>query len=126
MATLLLADDSLTTQKVVNLTFVDEGIEVITAEDGDTALQLFHERQPDVVLADVNMPGLNGYEVCEEIRKTNDSQKTPVVLLVGSFEPFDAEAAYRVGANDYLTKPFIPDELVVRVNAILKTLGRVQ
>jgi CheY-like chemotaxis protein len=106
VATILLADDSLTTQKVVNLTFADEGVEVIMADDGDTALQLFHERQPDVVLADVNIPGLNGYEVCEAIRKTNDSQKTPVVLLVGSFEPFDAQEAHRVGANDYLTKPF--------------------
>ena len=106
MATILLADDSLTTQKVVNLTFADEGIEVITADDGDMALQLFRERQPDIVLADVNMPGLNGYEVCEAIRKTNDSATTPVVLLVGSFEPFDAETAHRVGANDYLTKPF--------------------
>src|ERR1041385_1041103 len=106
VATILLADDSLTTQKVVNLTFADEGIEVITADDGDMALQLFHERRPDIVLADVNMPGLNGYEVCEAIRKTNDATTTPVVLLVGSFEPFDAETAHRVGANDYLTKPF--------------------
>ncbi|HYJ92354.1 MAG TPA: response regulator [Pyrinomonadaceae bacterium] len=106
MATLLLADDSLTTQKVVSLTFADEGIEVITAGDGDTALKLFHERRPDIVLADVNIPGLNGYEVCEEIRKTSDINETPVVLLVGSFEPFDAHEAHRVGANDYLTKPF--------------------
>jgi CheY-like chemotaxis protein len=104
LATLLLADDSLTTQKVVNLTFADEGVEVITASDGDTALQLFHDRRPDIVLADVNMPGMNGYALCEEIRKTE--AKTPVVLLVGSFEPFDAQEAHRVGANDYLTKPF--------------------
>jgi CheY-like chemotaxis protein len=96
----------MTTQKVVKLTFADEGIEVITADDGDSALRLFTEHRPDVVLADVNIPGLNGYEVCETIRRTNDPQTTPVVLLVGSFEPFDAEAARRVGANDYLTKPF--------------------
>ncbi|HEY2866410.1 MAG TPA: response regulator [Pyrinomonadaceae bacterium] len=106
MATLLLADDSMTTQKVVSLTFADEGIEVLTAADGDTAVKLYHERQPDIVLADVNIPGLNGYEICEEIRKTSDLSTTPVVLLVGSFEPFDANEAHRVGANDYLTKPF--------------------
>jgi len=106
VATLLLADDSMTTQKVVSLTFADEGIEVLTAADGDTAVKLYHERQPDIVLADVNIPGLNGYEICEEIRKTSDLATTPVVLLVGSFEPFDANEAHRVGANDYLTKPF--------------------
>ena len=106
VATLLLADDSMTTQKVVSLTFADEGIEVLTASDGDTAVKLYHERQPDIVLADVNIPGLNGYEICEEIRKTSDLATTPVVLLVGSFEPFDATEAHRVGANDYLTKPF--------------------
>ena len=106
VATLLLADDSMTTQKVISLTFADEGIEVLTAADGDTAVKLYHERRPDIVLADVNIPGLNGYEICEEIRKTSDLATTPVVLLVGSFEPFDASEAHRVGANDYLTKPF--------------------
>jgi twitching motility two-component system response regulator PilG len=106
MPKLLLADDSLTTQKVVKLTFADEGIEVISAEDGDTALQLVSQQHPDIVLADVNMPGLNGYEVCEIIRKREESRGTPVVLLVGSFEPFDLEEARRVGATEYLTKPF--------------------
>lgn len=106
MATLLLADDSPTTQKVVRLTFADEGIEVMTVEDGDTALELFNRHKPDIVLADVNIPGLNGYEVCESIRKLDGARPTPVVLLVGSFEPFDPTEAHRVGANDYLTKPF--------------------
>src|SRR5689334_15416620 len=63
VATLLLADDSMTTQKVISLTFADEGIEVLTAADGDTAVKLYHERRPDIVLADVNIPGLNGYEI---------------------------------------------------------------
>jgi CheY-like chemotaxis protein len=121
MPKLLLADDSLTTQKVVKLTFADEGIDVISADDGDTALQLVSQHRPDIVLADVNMPGLNGYEICEIIRKREESRSTPVVLLVGSFEPFDLTEARRVGATDYLTKPFSSiRKLVSTVSDLLK------
>lgn len=103
---LLLADDSITIQKVVNLTFADEGIEVITVGDGDSAMEKFAEFTPDLVMADVNMPGLNGYEICEIIKRNESTSRIPVILLVGSFEPFDEEEANRVGANDFLTKPF--------------------
>ncbi|CAN5625516.1 hypothetical protein BH24ACI3_BH24ACI3_08600 [soil metagenome] len=103
---LLLADDSITIQKVVNLTFAEEGIDVITVGDGDSALARISEELPDLVLADVNMPGANGYQVCESIRSNKATEDIPVVLLVGSFEPFDEAEATRVGANAYLTKPF--------------------
>ncbi len=103
---LLLADDSVTIQKVVNLTFADEGIEVITVGDGDTAMQKFVEDKPDLVMADVNMPGLDGYRICEMIKQDDETKHIPVILLVGSFEPFDEDEARRVGADDYLTKPF--------------------
>lgn len=103
---LLLADDSITIQKVVNLTFADEGIEVITVGDGDSAMEKLAEIAPDLIMADVNMPGLNGYELCEKIRETEHLKNTPVILLVGSFEPFDEEKAKSVGADDFLTKPF--------------------
>lgn len=103
---LLLADDSVTIQKVVNLTFADEGIEVITVGDGDSAMERISESAPDVVLADVHMPGLSGYQICEILRENPATKTLPVVLLVGSFEPFDENEAARVGANAYLTKPF--------------------
>lgn len=90
----------------MNLTFADEGIEVISAGDGDSAMQKFAEAVPDLVLADVNMPGLNGYQICEQIRGSEATKDIPVILLVGSFEPFDENEARRVGANDFLTKPF--------------------
>jgi len=122
---LLLADDSPTTQKVVQLTFVDEGIDVIVADDGDTAMELYDRHRPDIVLADINIPGLNGYEVCETIRKRAWNGTTPVILLAGSFEPFDVEEAHRVGANDYLTKPFSSiRRLVATVTAMLDTVTR--
>ena len=125
MPKLLLADDSPTTQKVVQLTFADEGIEVVVADDGDSAMELYAHHRPDIVLADINIPGLNGYEVCEAIRKRADNGATPVILLAGSFEPFDVELAHRVGANDYLTKPFASiRRLVATVTALLDTVTR--
>ncbi len=103
---LLLADDSATIQKVVDLTFSDEGMEVITVGDGQQALEKLDEVVPDIVLADVFMPGLSGYQLCEYIKRTERFSHIPVMLLVGSFEPFDEAEARRVGADDYLTKPF--------------------
>ena len=125
MPKLLLADDSPTTQKVVQLTFADEGIDVVVADDGDTAMELYTHHKPDIVLADINIPGLNGYEVCEAIRKRADNGSTPVILLAGSFEPFDVQKAHSVGASDYLTKPFASiRRLVATVTALLDTAAR--
>ncbi len=119
---LLLADDSVTIQKVVNLTFADEGIEVIAFGDGDSAMEKLAEVSPDLVMVDVNMPGLNGYQICERIRQDEVLRHIPVILLVGSFEPFDEEESNRVGADDYLTKPFQSiRQLVSKVTALLNS-----
>jgi len=118
---LLLADDSVTIQKVVNLTFADEGIEVFAVSDGIEAIDRLLEIAPDLVMADVNMPGINGYRVCERIKQHEKFRNTPVILLVGSFEPFDEEEARRVGADDYLTKPFQSiRQLVSKVSELLE------
>ena len=103
---LLLADDSVTIQKVIDLTFADEGVEVTAVGDGEKAIEKVEELLPDVVLVDVFMPVFNGYEVCEYIKTSEKLKHIPVMLLVGSFEPFDEAEARRVGANDTLTKPF--------------------
>lgn len=117
---LLLADDSETVQKVVNLTFELEGIEVVTFGDGDSAMSQFSAVAPDVVLADVHMPGLDGYQICHNIKTNEATKNTPVILLVGSFEPFDEQRAMQVGADDYLTKPFQSiRQLVSKVNELL-------
>jgi CheY-like chemotaxis protein len=119
---LLLADDSVTIQKVVNLTFADEGIEVLTAGDGDTALKMLFEHKPDIVIADVNMPGPNGYQICERIKTDARLKNIPVILLVGTFEPFNEEEAKRVGADDFLTKPFQSiRHLMNKVSTLLKS-----
>lgn len=103
---LLLADDSITIQKVVDLTFADEGVTVLTVNNGREAIEKLSEFAPDIVLADVFMPQMSGYEVCEYIKQNDQLRHIPVMLLVGSFEPFDEAEARRVGANDTLTKPF--------------------
>lgn len=119
---LLLADDSITIQKVVNLTFADEGVEVVSVSDGNAALEKLSEFTPDLVMADINMPGINGYEICEHIKQNAETSRIPVILLVGSFEPFDEEEAGRVGANDFLTKPFQSiRQLVTKVTGLLES-----
>ncbi len=117
---LLLADDSITIQKVVDLTFADEGMQVTTVSSGARAIEMLEEISPDIVLVDIFMPGMNGYQVCEHIKRDERFRHIPVMLLVGSFEPFDEAEARRVGADDHLTKPFQSiRQLVNRVGALL-------
>jgi CheY-like chemotaxis protein len=117
---LLLADDSLAIQKVIELTFEDEGMEVVSVGDGRQAVEKLEEVRPDIVLADVFMPVPNGYQVCEWIKRDERFRHIPVILLVGSFEPFNEAEARRVGADDYLTKPFQSiRQMVSKVGALL-------
>ena len=118
---ILLADDSITIQKVVNLTFADEGIDVITVSNGEMAERRLSEINPDLVLADIFMPGKNGYELCQFIKDTPPFQNIPVVLLVGAFEPFDQSEARRVKADGHLTKPFESRTLVETVRKLIQT-----
>ena len=119
---LLLADDSATIQKVVDLTFADEGVRVVTFGNGQDAIDQLLEVQPDIVLADVFMPARNGYEVCEYVKTNEKLKHIPVMLLVGSFEPFDEAEARRVGADDILTKPFQSiRRLIDRVGALVSS-----
>jgi CheY-like chemotaxis protein len=108
-ARLLIADDSATTQKIIQLCFADEAAEVRAASDGVQAIDLFHAWRPDVVLVDVLLPGIDGYEICARIKQES---QTPVVLLVGTFEPFDFDRAEASGYDAYLTKPFDTTQLV--------------
>lgn len=122
MTKILLADDSIAVRKVIELTFRDEGFEIFTAEDGDAAMKKFVEVEPDLVMADVNMPGIGGYKICEIIKDDETTREIPVILLVGSFEAFDVAEASRVGANYYFTKPFQSiREVVDKVRDLLST-----
>jgi CheY-like chemotaxis protein len=117
---LLLADDSLAIQKVIALTFTDEGMEVTAVGDTEQALEAIDQISPDLVLADVFMPGGGGFELCERIKQSERFGRIPVMLLIGSFEPFDEAEARRVGADDVVTKPFQSiRQLVGRVGSLL-------
>lgn len=117
---LLLADDSVTIQKVIELTFADEGVRVVAFSNGEDAIDRLVEEAPDIVLADVFMPSKSGYEVCEYVKQNEKLKHIPVMLLVGSFEPFDEAEARRVGADDILTKPFQSiRRLIDRVGALV-------
>ena len=119
---LLLADDSATIQKVVDLTFADEGVQVVSVDNGREAIDRLLEIRPDVVLADAFMASPNGYEVCEYVKTNEQLKHIPVMLLVGSFEPFDEAEARRVGADDILTKPFQSiRRLIDRVGALVSS-----
>ncbi len=104
---LLLADDSPTVQKVLSLIFGDEGMEVSVVGSGAEVITALAQGAPDIVLADVLMPEPNGYQVCEHVKRAANLRHIPVLLLRGTFEPFDEAEARRVGADGvFMTKPF--------------------
>jgi CheY-like chemotaxis protein len=120
---ILLADDSITIQKVIELTFSDEDFDVVTVGNGRLAIERVQEVRPDVVLCDIIMPEKDGYEVCDFIKKTPGLAHVPVLLLTGAFEPFDQERAARVGCDGYLAKPFEPQTLIAKVKDLLAQAG---
>ncbi len=117
--TLLLADDSVTIQRVIELTFADEDVRVIAVGDGRHAIDRIGHEPPDIVLADIGMPGSDGYEVAAFVKSRPDLAHIPVLLLTGAFEPVDENRVREVGADGVLAKPFEPQELITRVKALL-------
>ena len=117
---ILLADDSLTIQKVVELTFSDSEYELACVSNGQRALDRIAGGEiPDLILADVVMPEKNGYEVCEAIKANPATARIPVVLLSGTFEPFDRDRADRLGCDAIVSKPFDSQQLLRQVEALL-------
>lgn len=116
---ILLADDSLTIQKVVELTFSDNDYDLVCVGNGQKALDRVWEDHPDLILADVVMPEKNGYEVCEVIKSNPSTARIPVILLSGTFEPFDRERAERIGCDAIVSKPFDSQQLLAQVEALL-------
>ncbi len=116
---ILLADDSITIQKVISITFASEDYDLIIVGDGDTAVAKIKETKPDIVIADIAMPGKNGYEVCELIKKEPGLRHIPVLLLSGTFEPLNEKEAQRVKADDHVVKPFESQELIEKVKNLL-------
>jgi CheY-like chemotaxis protein len=117
--TLLLADDSVTIQKVVGISLASEDITLVSVDNGTAAVAKAKEIRPDLILADVVMPQLSGYEVCRQIKADPNLRHVPVLLLTGTFEAFDENKAREVGSDGHITKPFEAQALVEMVNARL-------
>jgi CheY-like chemotaxis protein len=116
---ILLADDSITIQKVVELTFSDGDYEVTAVNNGAKALQKLSEMRPDIILSDIIMPEKNGYEVCEYVKSHPEYRNIPVVLLTGTFEPFDPDRAEKAGCDAVVTKPFESQSLIHKVEELI-------
>ena len=114
---ILIVDDDEDISELISLYLVKECFDTKRAEDGDVAIRLFNEYQPDLILLDIMLPGKDGYDVCREIRKTS---KVPIIMLSAKGEIFDKVLGLELGADDYMIKPFDSKELVARVKAVLR------
>ncbi len=117
--TVLVADDDEDILQLVSFRLERAGYTVVTAADGQQALAAAREHRPDLAVLDVMMPGLNGYEVTRELRADPATAAIPVILLTARVQEADVSRGFDAGADDYLRKPFSPQELRSRVQAIL-------
>lgn len=114
---ILIVDDDQNIAELISLYLVKEMFDTAIAPDGSSALEQFKSYQPDLVLLDIMLPGIDGYQVCREIRKNS---QTPIIMLSAKGEVFDKVLGLELGADDYMEKPFDSKELVARVRAVLR------
>lgn len=117
---ILVVDDDRPSLKLISFLLREEGYTVSIAQDGQTALKIIQQRPPDLVVLDVMMPHIDGFEVCRRIRKM---AKTPIIFLSAKGQVDDRVMGLNIGADDYLVKPFEPAELLARVEAVLRRSG---
>lgn len=119
MAKILIAEDERDIRDLVSFTLQYAGYDVLTASNGEEALQLAFKEKPDLILSDVRMPKMTGYEVCKRLKADPETQHIPVVFLSAKGQEAEVQTGLAVGATDYLLKPFAPDQLMARVAEIL-------
>lgn len=117
----LIVDDDRVLADVVAFALRREGFQVIQAYDGNTALQRWQEEQPDLIVLDINLPKIDGFTVCQQIRQTSD---TPIIMLTVRGEDEDVVHGLELGADDYISKPFSPRQLVARAHAVMRRAGQ--
>ncbi|MDQ0339409.1 two-component system response regulator ResD [Caldalkalibacillus uzonensis] len=117
----LVADDDPNVCEIIRLYFEEHHIQVVEANDGEEAVRLTAEEQPDVIILDVMMPGMDGYDVTRQLRTKTD---VPIIMLTAKDSEIDRVLGLELGADDYVTKPFSPRELVARIKAILRRMSR--
>jgi two-component system alkaline phosphatase synthesis response regulator PhoP len=118
---ILVVDDEESIVKLVEYNLTQAGYEVLTADNGLQALEIVREERPDLLILDLMLPGLNGMDVCQRLRK--DGFNTSIIMLTARDDEIDRILGLEMGADDYVTKPFSPRELVARVKAVLRRVG---
>jgi DNA-binding response OmpR family regulator len=118
---ILVADDEPAISEVVKLYLEQEGFIVFTAEDGDLALAIETREQPDLLILDVMLPKISGWDICQTIKRS-----VPIIFLTAKSAESDKITGFSLGADDYITKPFSPKELVARIKAVLRRSGLLQ
>ncbi|MDP4121026.1 MAG: response regulator transcription factor [Bacillota bacterium] len=118
---ILVVDDNLNICELLRLYIEKEGFHVVIANDGREALMKFEEEKPDLILLDVMLPGLDGWQVCREIRKVSTC---PIIMLTAKGEVFDKVLGLELGADDYVVKPFEAKEIIARIRAVLRRTGK--
>ena len=116
---ILMVDDDINALKLIGYTLHREGYEIIAAQSGQEALAKAQKEKPQLVILDIMMPGMDGYEVCRRLRAIPQTAQVPVIMLTARSQVEDKVAGFQAGADDYLTKPVIPAELLARVKALL-------
>ena len=120
-AKILVADDDRNICELLRMYLEKEGYTVVLAGNGEEALSKFDEEDPDILLLDVMMPKLDGWQVCRELRKKSEC---PIIMITAKGETFDKVLGLELGADDYVVKPFEPKEIVARVKAVLRRTGK--
>ena len=115
--TILVVDDEVKIIDIIKAYLEKEGFTVVTAEDGTAALEAARSRHPDLIVLDLMLPGISGWDVCREVRKDSN---VPIIMLTARDDTTDKIVGLELGADDYVTKPFDPKELVSRVRAVLR------
>jgi two-component system alkaline phosphatase synthesis response regulator PhoP len=116
---ILVVDDEIYIVHILDFSLGMEGYEVLTALDGEQALEKARAEHPDLIVLDIMMPKLDGYETCKLLKADTNTKDIPVILLSAKGRNVDQKIGFEVGADDYITKPFSPRKLVERINAIL-------
>lgn len=117
---ILIVDDTVKNIQMAMNILKNEGFKMFYAKNGEMALKLIEEHNFDLILLDIMMPGLNGFEVCEKIKNSDNHKNIPIVFLSGKDSTTDIEQAYESGGIDYVIKPFIRIELITKVNSYVK------
>ena len=116
---ILVVDDEIYIVHILDFSLGMEGYDVVTALDGEQALEKIKSEKPDLIVLDIMMPKLDGYEVCKTIKSDSATKQIPVILLSAKGRNVDQKMGFDVGADDYITKPFSPRKLVERINQLL-------